>query len=69
MQTFVSYAQGNITKDQILKLLEKPLVESNKEDVVYLDNGQRYMKLMAPPDGLYLSDIKYDIDKHFLIDC
>ena len=45
------------------------MVESNKEDVIYLDNGQRYMKLMAPPDGLYLSDIKYDIDKHFLIDC
>jgi len=25
------------------------------------------MKLMAPPDGLYLTDIKYDVEKHFLI--
>ena len=64
--TFIYYAKRGISKEQIVSLLQTPMQESNKEDLIYFDNGKRYMKLMAPPDGLYLTDIKYD-PKHFII--
>jgi tRNA U38,U39,U40 pseudouridine synthase TruA len=45
-------------------LLTKPDIEPKVDDYVLLD-GKRYMKTMAPADGLYLTDIKYD-EKHFI---
>ena len=66
INTLICYAKNQISKDQILTLLQPPVLETNKEDLIYLDNGKRYMKFMAPPDGLYLTEIKYD-HKHFII--
>ena len=64
MSTLVQYSQGKLSKAQILELLKKPEVEPEIDDYVMID-GKRYMKNMAPPQGLYLADIKYD-DRHFI---
>jgi tRNA U38,U39,U40 pseudouridine synthase TruA len=64
MSTLVQYSQGKLSRDHILYLLTKPDIEPKIDDYVLLD-GKRYMKTMAPADGLYLTDIKYD-EKHFI---
>lgn len=55
MNVLVQYAKGNISKYMIEDLL--------KGDEDYLQKYPFYQKTNAPPEGLYLADIKYNLDE------